>query len=287
MKVLVVIPHFYEAVGDGREPRHGSSGRNSKARLDALDQTIASLHQNFGSRQCMIELQSRVTRAANEGESVDVVVCTTAGKHLLEQLSLDDGYFAHCETDAAPHLLGYECHQVMRDRLGVYDYYCYLEDDLIVHDAWFFRKLAWFVKHVGDDALLQPHRFERSRNRIADKVYIDGALAPRVTAAFQDVNEQPIVKGRCLDRQIDFVRTLNPHSGCFFLREDQMRRWSEREDFLDRATNFIGPLESAATLGVMRAFRIYKTDPRYADFLEIEHFGCGFLSRIRRKDDGK
>jgi hypothetical protein len=41
-----------------------------------------------------------------------------------------------------------------------------------------------------------------------------------------------------------------------------------RLDFFDRDTSFIGPLESAATLGIMRAFRIYKPAPEHAAFLE-------------------
>jgi hypothetical protein len=60
-----------------------------------------------------------------------------------------------------------------------------------------------------------------------------------------------------------------------------MRIWSARLDFFDRDTSFIGPLESAATLGIMRAFRIYKPAPEHAAFLEIEHFGQAFLGLIR------
>ena len=81
-------------------------------------------------------------------------------------------------------------------------------------------------------------------------------------------------------------RTSNPHSGCFFLNAAQMIAWANRGDFLDRATGFIGPLESAATLGIMRAFRVYKAAEDNAAFFEIEHFGTGFIRHLRRREQG-
>ncbi len=56
--------------------------------------------------------------------------------------------------------------------------------------------------------------------------------------------------------------------------------WVKQEHFLDRDTSFVSPLESAATLGIMKTFRIYKTVPQQANFLEIQHFGTGFLRLI-------
>jgi hypothetical protein len=59
-----------------------------------------------------------------------------------------------------------------------------------------------------------------------------------------------------------------------------MEYWANQPHFLDRDTRFIGPLESAATLGIMKTFRIYKPAPEHANFLEIQHFGSDFLSLI-------
>ncbi len=44
----------------------------------------------------------------------------------------------------------------------------------------------------------------------------------------------------------------------------------------------IGPLESAATLGIMRSLKIYKPAPENANFLEVEHHGCRFIRLIRK-----
>ena len=49
----------------------------------------------------------------------------------------------------------------------------------------------------------------------------------------------------------------------------------------------VGPLESAATLGVMRTFRVYKPADANAAFLELEHTGSGFLNRIKPPTGGE
>ena len=41
------------------------------------------------------------------------------------------------------------------------------------------------------------------------------------------------------------------------------------------------PEVSAASLGVMRTFRVYKPADENAAFLELEHTGSGFLGRIK------
>jgi hypothetical protein len=64
-----------------------------------------------------------------------------------------------------------------------------------------------------------------------------------------------------------------------------MEAWARRPDFLDRDIGFVGPLESAATLGIMRAFRIYKAAPESAGFLEIEHHGTSYIVQLRRRGD--
>ena len=156
-----------------------------------------------------------------------------------------------------------------------------MEDDLILHDPWFFIKLNWFNQQGNDQCLVQPNRYEVSRQNLISKAYIDGDLAPRVTAPFQNVNEeQPELKGQILGIPITFRRALNPHAGCYFLNANQMAHWASMPYFLDRDTSFVSPLESAATLGIMKTFRVYKTLPEHASFLEIQHFGTAFLSLI-------
>jgi hypothetical protein len=289
MRILAAIPHYYGAAHaaspDGRW--HGSVADAPNPRVAALSACIASLHQLYGPAQFIIDHETRVAKPANEriAGRVDVVVCTTGERHLLGQLPLPAGSYTHQPTACPPPLLGFECHAVFRDRLGDYDYYAYLEDDIIAHDPWLFVKLGWFAAQLGDGVLLQPNRYELGPLGLVHKAYIDGDLELPATAPFQNVEEAPIATGRLLGTSVTFVRAKNPHAGCFFLNSRQMESWTREPYFLDRDTSFIGPLESAATLGVMRTFRIYKASAESASFLEIEHFGTNFLSNLRRRSD--
>lgn len=290
MRIVCAIPHFYQPSGrpasDGR--RHGSLGKKSGPRIQALSACINSLHELFGRRQVMLEPTRLIARPANQltTSTLDVVVCTTRNCHLLAQLTMPSSRFEHNVTNAEPMLLGFECQAVLRERLGSYDYYCYLEDDLILHDAWFFLKLAWFTATVGDQNVLQPNRFEVGQNQLTDKVYLDGDLPKAVTGKFQDVRQAAALESKLLDVHLRFRRALNPHSGCYFLNARQMERWVDRPYFAERDTRFVGPLESAATLGIMRAFRVYKPAAENAAFLELQHYGTMFLDMIRHRKAG-
>lgn len=288
MRLLFTIPHFF---GKWRQNasgnRHGSHG-DARDRLDALTACLSALHQLFGKAQCVMQLAQKHTDETNQQikADVDVVVCTTRDQHLVDQLPLDSELFEHCQTTAEPEMLGFQCQEVLQDRLGGYDYYGYLEDDLILHDPWLFVKLVWFTGHVGQDKLLLPNRFERSYGGLVHKAYVDGDLARRVTARFQNIDDCPWLQSEVLGMKVVFRRPLNPHSGCFFLNAEQMQHWAGQPYFLDGDTSFIGPLESAATLGIMRALKIYKPAPEKANFLEIEHYGSRFLSLIRKPEEG-
>ena len=281
MRLLFAIPHFVD--GAQGSAVHGSLAGNPAPRVRALADSLATIRQNFGRPQCQIDIAKRTTLPANQTTAVtaDVLVCTTGGKHGLGELPIGNGYYTHIPTTTEPWLLGFECHRVLRDKLADgYDYYCYLEDDLILRDPLFFAKLRWFTQRFGEEALLAPNRYEVARDRIVQKAYVDGPIRAEATAAYQNVKDRSILDAEALGLRVRFQRVTNPHSGAFFLTATQMAAWAAKSYFLDRDTGFVGPLESAATLGVMRTFRIYKPVVENAAFLEVEHAGTGFLSRI-------
>lgn len=285
MRLLIAIPHYYHAAADPGQRRYGATSGDVELRRDAFRRCLLSLQQHFGSAQYIMQLASRRTSPANTRLKtlLHIVVCTTGGRHLLDGLGVAPEFYHHHATRAEPMRLGLECHKVLRDRWGNYDYYGYLEDDLIVHDPSLFLKLSWFERLAGSDALLLPNRYEAGTEPLVNKAYVDGDLAERATAGLQDVHEKPEVGGTWLDVPVIFRRPLNPHSGCFFLTGEQLANWMKQPYFLDGDTSFIGPLESAATLGIQKAFRIYKPALENASFLELEHFGSRFLSQLRRE----
>jgi hypothetical protein len=279
MRLLFTIPHFFDPKGGGV---HGSLARDPKPRLQALTACLTALRQLAGRPQCMIDIGRRLALPANQAHTyqIGIAICTTQDRHLLGQLSLPAHLYTHRPTQAAPQQLGFECHQVLRDNLGRFDYYCYLEDDIILQDPWFFAKLRWFAEQAGSAYVLQPNRFEASPAGPVGKAYLDGDLAPHVIAPFLDEQKLPELKRKILGVPVRFRQARNPHAGCFFLTAEQMAYWAKRPDFGDRDTSFIGPLESAATLGLLRTFRVYKPAPANADFLEVLHHDTAFLRQV-------
>ena len=288
MRLLFVIPHYFRAA-DSDQPtsslqgRHGSTSGSAEPKIRALRRTVFALHQTFGQSQAMIRHVDRRTVPANESmrSEIHIVLVTTGPFHLADQARLPKDLVYQFSVDDDPTKLGFYAHRVLRDRWGNYDYYCYLEDDLALEDPWFFEKLRWFNAHVGDDKVLLPNRFERSEEHAYKKCYLDGDLAQRATAPFQDVTQAQELQSTIMGRPVRFVRPLNPHSGCFFLNPRQMQRWIEQPYFESFDTIFIGPLVSAATLGIKTTFQIYKPASENASFLEIEHSDRRYIHLIR------
>jgi hypothetical protein len=280
MRILVTIPHYYKAA-DGA---HGSSSASSLGRrIQALSEAILALHQLCGYRTCEIDIARKTAIPLPSTCHVDIVVCTTGTNHLVPELPLPSGLFRHHATQAEPLMLGFECHAVLQEFLDRYDYYAFLEDDLVIHDPWFFEKLEQFNRFTAVQDLLQPNRYEISASGPFAKAYVDGDIRPQATSAFQDVTVQPTLKGHILGLPVQFRRPLNPHSGCFFLSQAQLEYWISQPHFLDRDVRFVSPLESAATLGIMKTFRIYKPDRVCANFLEIRHADHRFIQLIGRQ----
>jgi hypothetical protein len=284
MKILVTIPHFHNAKGNGA---YGSTGPESVRRAEALSRSIAGLHQCAGPRQaflyCLHEFvpgrgNGRLLKVNDQAAgALDIAVCTVGDSHLINSLPLPRGMFHHQQVKCDPMMIGFACQQVLKAHLGKYDFYCYLEDDLLIQDAFFFRKLEWFAKTFGEEVLLLPHRYELAVKEPLHKLYIDGPVRPDFTARWQDVNDRRSLEADFLGKRVGFERWSNPHSGCFFLNAAQMQRWSEAPDFGDGDCSFAGPLESAASLGIMKNFRIHKPAAGNAGFLELQHLHNRYL----------
>ena len=287
MKLLFVIPHFFRhRQSDDGAPtlrgKHASIHSHAETRVKAVERCLLSLHQTFGPSQAIIQHSTRRTTPANQSlrHQIHIVVVTTT-EHLVNQLSLPDSAYEHVTVDADPTHLGFCCQQLLLDRRNDYDFFAFLEDDLTIDDPLFIQKLVWFNSHLGDGKVLLPNRFERSPDAVYPKCYVDGDLKPHVTQRFQQIQVEPELKSMIMGHSVRFVRPLNPHSGCYFLNANQLGHWGEQRGFAIPTADFIGPLESAATLGIMTTFQVYKPAAENAGFLEIEHNDDRFTRLVR------
>ena len=86
----------------------------------------------------------------------------------------------------SPRHLGFEAQRFLASRLDQeYDLYAYFEDDLIVLDPWFFRKIDWFRSQAGDSCVVFPHRVElTSEPHPVDRFFIDGLMQNLICVKF-------------------------------------------------------------------------------------------------------
>src|SRR5947207_15676336 len=141
MRILFAIPHHFARDAAGR---YGSERTAAEERARVVRTCLASLRQTFSPAQALIDGRQQRFHPANPqlAASVTIALCTAGEQHLVADLA---GCGAeHVATDAQPRFLGFECHKVLKDGLGEYDYFAYLEDDLRLADGLFFHKLAWF-----------------------------------------------------------------------------------------------------------------------------------------------
>lgn len=276
MRILFAIPHYFARSAG---TNYGSERTAPDRRAEVTRRCIASLWQNFSEAQSLVDgfRQEFVPANPRLSASITVALCTTGDSHLIAELAGCPMH--HIGTNAEPRFLGFECHKVLRSGLGQFDYFGYLEDDLRIDDALFFVKLAWFNAQYGEAALLQPNRFESSDDPAPYKVYIDGNPRDLSLLSPQRGDGEGRLTASAMGRPMAFQRVNNPHSGCFFLNAAQFARWAEQPDFGEVSAAFAGPLESAATLGIMRHFRVYKPARENAAFLEIEHLDPRYLGR--------
>lgn len=279
MRALFAIQHYYDS-----NPRgfYDSQSAGPEQRARAVAASILSLYRSFDARQALLNGLARTAMPANTAQSIEVsvVVCTTGNFHLIPRLAGLRHLFTHRACEREPLFLGLECHAVLREGLDRFDYFCFLEDDLALTDPLFFCKLDWFAGVAGGDAVLQPNRFEVAVGQPLHKLYIDGDMAdPSISPRFQDISDRLRIEAGALGRNFVFRRVNNPHSGCFFLDRKKMSHWAAQPDFMVPDSGFAGPLESSATLGIMRHFRVYKPGRENAGFLEVAHLSNRYLGK--------
>jgi hypothetical protein len=277
IRILIAMPHFFGGAAAETVNRSRFAGAQSE-RLRALIAAISGLHQTLGTASFGLDHYTKVSRQMAPPHTLDVVICTAGDAHLLKDIKDLAELFRHHATAADPLMLGFECHKVLRDARGGYDYYGYLEDDIVIVDPLFFTKRRLFDEKFGPHALLQPNRYEASPLGPMRKLYVDYRINPQVTARFQDIAEEPRLDMPFLDSTVRFERTPYPSAGCFFLNDAQLTLWTEAPHFLDGDVSYMSPLDSAVTLSVMRSFRVYKPVLDNASFLELLHASPRWIS---------
>ncbi|MFZ4855260.1 MAG: hypothetical protein ACOYL3_02590 [Desulfuromonadaceae bacterium] len=275
MRILFTIPHYF---GPGPSCYGSTDTSKRKQRIDSLRSCIASLHQHFGRSQNLLLQHGGGTQQVNQmlSNDIDVVVCVNGSNHLLDELGLPPGSYQSREFIMDnPLFLGFSCYEVLREANNHYDWYCYLEDDIVVSDSLFFCKLQEFYRVINNARyLLQPNRYELGADPDFSKVYVDGPIWSDSAEFLSELR----LPGCCDEIMVKFgasafrmTPTPNPHSGCFFLTNVHLHHLLEQPWYGNLTVGYAGPLESAATQYLITLFHVFKPDLECLSFLEVHH----------------
>jgi hypothetical protein len=280
MRILVVIPHYYGPPDpNGRSPIIASH-IEPLARIAALNETIVCLHRNFGPIRHVPDGPG-VSAAASRNGTVDIVVVAIRDRHVLPSIGFGPDVCAVEYVEGPPARLSFQVQRILKQRLGGYDFYCLMEDDLAIHDPDFFAKLVWFQSQFGPKALLAPTRVETSYMGTPGKFMIDPQLPERLLKPFRRPGQREELRARWNGLDWAFRIPNNPHAASYFLTQEQMAYWAAQPSFDDGDASWIGTIESGVTLGIGKVFDIYKAVLPDPFFLEIHHFGATYASRMR------
>ncbi|NMJ42195.1 hypothetical protein GWK16_13145 [Roseomonas sp. JC162] len=274
MRVLLALVHYFKAEDGSRHSSTDAHRRDQRA--EALKRTIDSWRGTFGATTTINIAAKRYERMRGVLDALDIVVLTNGTDHLIDEAHAKARDVRQVTVRADnPRMIGFAARRLFADSRNAYDLFCYSEDDLRVGDPGFIAKIVAFQDAFGPKRLLMPNRFEWNRAGPSLKTWIDGDLRPGLLAPWQDpLPDEPFLR---LDRTT-FRRATNPHSGFFAVTAAQLAHWMRQPHFGDNDCGFISPLESAATLGVLKTFPIYKAFGTDAGFLEIEHLDTRFSS---------
>ena len=125
-----------------------------------------------------------------------------------------------------------------------------------------------------------PNRIETMEHQgQLRRFYIDGDYNPAASEAYRRRTDQCSAFPH-LGEMVRFEQPSNLHSGCFFLNREQARIYADSGHAAAIDTSFHGPLESAATLGMLKTFQLMKPAPENGRFLTVEHGGRNFMGLV-------
>lgn len=279
MKALVVIAHYFKPEQNAAHASLSETHRD--ARRTALEATVSGWKAISGEAAVLNIEHKKFAISKKDCSQLDIVILVNENNHLLtnEFIAAYQPQIAAVKLDN-PRMLPFAAHKVMADRKRNYDWFIYTEDDLAMRDPWFFQKQQAFQREFGSTRVLQPHRYELNLRGPRLKTYIDGDLRGgfiRPFLAKHPETESVLVQETGLGT-LRYERALNPHSGFFCLSATQVEAWSAAPHFMDRDCSFVSPLESAATLAILKSFSVYKTAAPDQGYLEVQHMDRRFSS---------
>jgi hypothetical protein len=276
MRILLTIAHFFRAEEGSNHSSTDAHRRDQRAA--AIRSVIDAWRGHYGPVSAINVWQKRFEPMIGVADQLDIIVLVNGDNHLLDaDYCRSRGVRLYDAKLENPRMLGFTAHKLFADARNIYDVFAFSEDDLRPTGGDMIPRILAFQDDFGWRRVLFPNRFEWNPRGPALKTYIDGVLRPGLLAPFEAaLPDERFLKGRQGAKPLTFQRATNPHCGFFAITSEQLTHWMAQPQFGDQDCSFISPLESAATLGILKTFPIYKPFGRDMGWLEIEHLDNRF-----------
>ncbi len=200
--------------------------------------------------------------ALSHVNELKIVVVTVDGANVTDSLprELLEYVEIRMEKPDDPMTLGFLGQDVFFARAADYDWFIWMEDDIVIEDAMILEKIEAFNAAVGrPEVLLMPNRFE----------FYHGVKFHTDMYAWSVVS--PVTLGRWTFKQCG-----NANAGCYFLNRDQMSRFREKARGTYMRQSIFGLLESAGWGQLLECFQVYRPCHPNLHFLEVRHWDVRF-----------
>ncbi len=237
-KVFAAVAHI-TSVEESKNPEKGAE------KIERLRHTIDGLLTSFAHCDLTIAIQTLPNRN----------VTAYLPEYQIKCIQIQDG------PECDPMFVGFRLQEEFVERVEKFDWFLFIEDDIVLYDAFVIEKLEKFNLQSGyEKAILYPNRFEMYEGT---KRYIDLTIDPHLS--WNQLSSVEI-------EGVKFAEFSNPHSGFYCLSRKQMKQWIKSGRLFKNQVVNVGPLESAATFCLMECFSIYKPHPSNLNYFEVRHY---------------
>ncbi|MEG4112198.1 MULTISPECIES: hypothetical protein [unclassified Microcoleus] len=237
-KVFAAVAHI-TSVEESNNPEKGAE------KIERLRHTIDGLLTSFAHCDLSIAIQTLPNRH----------VTAYLPEYQINCIQIQEG------PECDPMFVEFRLQEEFVERVEKFDWFLFIEDDIVLYDAFILEKLEKFNRQSGyENAILYPNRFEMYQGT---KRYIDLTIDPELSW-----NQLSSVK----IEGVKFAEFSNPHSAFYCLSRKQMKEWMKSGRLFKNQVVNVGPLESAATFCILECFSIYKPHPSNLNYFEVRHY---------------
>lgn len=273
MKILIAIPHIFEPKPESLYSSQSETKRESKIKaLKAA--TLENLYRHNAKHWIHASLGYKkpiVTRQLINDHKIEmkIQIYTSSSATLTGKL-LDDPQIEIIDPKIKDNMMmPFVASRSLLEQSSQYDIVGYMEDDILIEDPEFFPKIAYVHRHLPIEYAVLPHRCEHIPGR--GDVILSGDPDGGRSDLFWDTGEQIKLKWPTNDQV--FYRATNPHSGCYFLSNEQARVVLSYWQSCQWSSSFqlSGPLEHAGSGLLLPVLKVMKPTPANYRFLMVRH----------------